>query len=328
MSAPAVERPRTARPAARQPIARRSTGAPAPRDAGGAIGRAYARRAVRERRQSGEANAAAAGRSQFVLLIMVLFGVGLVASLWLSTTAAADSYRLDAARQATRDLSERSESLRTEIATMQSAPTLAQAAQQMGMVQVSDVARLVVAPDGSVAVVGTPKAAVAPYVPPPVLAPAPPVPGQPVDPAQAAAQGQPVDPAQAAAQGQPVDQGQQTEQPADAAGADGQVTPGQPGVPAVQGPAAESGQQLAVTQQSAGTQQSSGTQQTAARPTSGSQQSAATRQTPQQFAAAAQAQQQTAQQQGAQPRAAQQQAGVQSQRIAGAPTQPATGPGH
>jgi cell division protein FtsI (penicillin-binding protein 3) len=312
MSAPAVERPRTARPAARQPIARRSTGAPAPRDAGGAVGRAYARRAVREQRQSGEANAAAAGRSQFVLLIMVLFGVGLVASLWLSTTAAADSYRLDAARQATRDLSERSESLRTEIATMQSAPTLAQAAQQMGMVQVSDVARLVVAPDGSVAVVGTPKAAVAPYVPPPVLAPAPPVPGQPVDPAQ----GQPVDPAQAAAEGQPADQGQQSEQPADAAGADGQGTPGQPQVPAVQGPAAESGPQLAVTQPSAGTRQSSGSQ-----PAAGSQQAAATRQTPRQFAAAAQAQQQTTQQQTTQ------QPSVQ-QRTAGAPTRPATGPGH
>jgi hypothetical protein len=328
MSAPAVERPRTARPAARQPIARRSTGAPAPRDAGGAVGRAYARRAVREQRQSGEANAAAAGRSQFVLLIMVLFGAGLVASLWLSTTAAADSYRLDAARQATRDLSERSESLRTEIATMQSAPTLAQAAQQMGMVQVSDVARLVVAPDGSVAVVGTPKAAVAPYVPPPVLAPAPPVPGQPVDPGQ----GQPVDPAQAAAQGQPADQGQQSEEPADAPGADGQVAPGQPQVPAVHGPAAESGQQLAVTQPSVGTRQSSGSQPAASsQPAAGSQQAAATRQTPRQFAAAAQAQQQTAQQQTAQQQVTQQQVTQQQsvqQGTAGAPTQPATGPGH
>jgi len=284
---------------------------PAPRDAGGAIGRAYARRAVRERRQSGEENAAAAGRSQFVLLIMVLFGVGLVASLWLSTTAAADSYRLDTARQATRDLSERSESLRTEIATMQSAPALAQAAQQMGMVQVSDVARLVVAPDGTVAVVGTPKAAVAPYVPPPVLAPAaaPPVPGQPVDPAQAGAQGQ------------PVDQGQQSEQPGDVAGADGQVAPAQPQVPAEPGPVTQSGgQQLAVTQQPAGAGQPS-----------------PTRQTPQQFAAAAaqaqqQAGQQAAQQQAGQRQAGQRQAGQQQsgtgQQTAGAPTWPATGPGH
>jgi hypothetical protein len=270
---------------------------PAPRDAGGAIGRAYARRATRERRQSGEANAAAAGRSQFVLLIMVLFGVGLVASLWLSTTAAADSYRLDAARQATRDLSERSESLRTEIATMQSAPALAQAAQQMGMVQVSDVARLVVAPDGAVQVVGTPKAAVAPYVPPPVLAPAaPPAPGQPVDPAQPGAPGQ------------PVAGGQQTEQPADVAGADGQVAPEQPQVPAEQGPVTQTdGQRLAVTQQRAGAAQPSPTRQTA-----------------QQFAAsAAQAQQQAGQQQ-----ASQQQAQSQAQQQQTAPTRSATGTGH
>ena len=309
MSAPAVERTRTARPAARQPIARRSTGMPAPKDTGGAVGRAYARRAVRERRQSGEENAAAAGRSQFVLLIMVLLGVGLVASLWLSTTAAADSYRLDKARQATRDLSERSESLRTEIASMQSAPALAQAAQQMGMVQVSDVARLVVAPEGTVQVVGTPKAAVAPYVPPPVFAP--PAPGQPVDPAQAAAQ--------AAAQGQPGGPSQQTEQPGDATGttgatgADGQ--PEQPQVPAEQGPAGQTdGQQLAVTQQSTGAQQS-GAQQ------SGAQQPSPTRQTPQQFAAAAaQAQQQTG--------TGQQTGTTGGQRSAGAPTQPAAGPGH
>ena len=176
MSAPTVERTRPARqPSTRTP--RRSAGAPAPRDANGAIGRAYARRAVREKRLNGDPNDASAGRSQFVLLIMVLLGVGLVASLWLSTTAAADSYRLDSARQATRDLSERSESLRTEIASMQSAPALAQAASRMGMVQVSDVARLVAQPDGRVAVVGVPKAAVAPAPPAPVVVP--PVPGQP-----------------------------------------------------------------------------------------------------------------------------------------------------
>jgi hypothetical protein len=272
---------------------------PAARDTGGAVGRAYARRGGRGRRQSGEENAAAAGRSQFVLLIMVLLGVGLVTSLWLSTTAAADSYRLDKARQATRDLSERSESLRTEIASMQSAPALAQAAQQMGMVQVSDVARLVVAPDGAVQVVGTPKAAVAPYVPPPVLAP--PAPGPPVDPAQAAAQ--------AAAQGQPVDQSQQTGQPGDATGATGATgadgQPEQPRVPAEQAPAGQTdGQQLAVTQQSTGAQQPS-----------------PTRQTPQQFAAAAaQAQQPTG--------AGAQTGATGAQRSAGAPTQPATGAGH
>ena len=248
MSAPAVERPRPTRAArpARQTMPRRSTGVPAPRDANGAIGRAYARRAVRERRQSGEANDATSGRSQFVLLIMVLFGVGLVASLWLSTTAAADSYRLDAARQATRDLSERSESLRTEIASMQSAPALAAAARQMGMVQVSDVARLVVRPDGSVQVVGAPKAAVAPAAPAPVLAPAAPpqVPGQP-----------PVDQQQGTG-AQVPDQQQGTGPQGTGQQAADQVAPEQPGVPAEQGPAQGTGTvQQAPVQQQAPTQQ-------------------------------------------------------------------------
>jgi hypothetical protein len=252
MSAPAVERPRptrAARPArqARPTMPRRSTGVPAPRDANGAIGRAYARRAVRERRQSGEASDATSGRSQFVLLIMVLFGVGLVASLWLSTTAAADSYRLDAARQATRDLSESSESLRTEIASMQSAPALAAAARQMGMVQVSDVARLVVRPDGSVQVVGAPKAAVAPAAPAPVLAPAAPpqVPGQP-----------PVDQQQGTGAQVPDQQQGTGPQGTEQQAADDQVAPEQPGVPAEQGPVQGTGTvQQAPVQQQAPTQQ-------------------------------------------------------------------------
>jgi hypothetical protein len=260
---------------------RRSTGVPAPRDANGAIGRAYARRAVRERRQSGEANDATSGRSQFVLLIMVLFGVGLVASLWLSTTAAADSYRLDAARQATRDLSESSESLSTEIASMQSAPALAAAARQMGMVQVSDVARLVVRPDGSVQVVGAPKAAVAPAAPAPVLAPAAPaqVSGQPpVDQQQGTGaqvpdqqqgtgqQGQQGTGQQAAGQQGTGQQGtgqQGTGQQGTGQQApDDQVAPEQPGVPAEQGPVQGTGTvQQAPVQQQAPAQQQAPTRQ-------------------------------------------------------------------
>lgn len=225
MSAPTVERTRSvaqARPAG-QPGPSRHRGAPgqwtasrpggsgqqgAPRRSGGvtadtearsAIRRAYARRAVRERRLVGEENPAA-GRTQFVLLIMVLFAAGLVASLWLSTTAATDSYRLDGARRATRDLTERSEALRSEIASMQSPPALAEAAQRMDMVQISDAARLVLAPDGSVRVVGVAKPAVAPPPPPASTPPASPA-GQP-------GAGRPPDASQALA-AQPQSAGQQ-----------------------------------------------------------------------------------------------------------------------
>jgi hypothetical protein len=149
----------------------------------GAVGRAYARKAGRARPATGATREGAIGRSRFVLLVMGLLGSGLVASLWLSTSAAADSYRLDAATRATRDLSERSETLRTEIAAMRSAPALARAARNLGMVPASDVARLVVEPGGGVVVVGTPKAA---YAPAPAIAPAAPAPAVP-----AAAPGQP-----------------------------------------------------------------------------------------------------------------------------------------
>nr|MDQ2707269.1 hypothetical protein [Actinomycetota bacterium] len=160
MSAPTVERTWQTTPRARVPAQRASSAA---------IGRAYARRAGRQQRLADPTQDDAVGRPRFVLMVMALLGAGLVASLWLSTSAAADSYRLDQATHATRDLSERGETLRTEIAAMRSAPTLAQAARNLGMVPVSDVARLVARSDGSVVIVGTPKAGVAPApVPPPL----------------------------------------------------------------------------------------------------------------------------------------------------------------
>lgn len=151
------------------------------RPAGGRIGKAYARRDGRLQRLTGARGrstqaaqaALAVGRTPFLLLVMVLLAVGLVATLWLSTAAAADSYRLTDARAAAQALSERSEQLHRQVAAMEAAPALAQRAGQLGMVPVTDAARLVVAPDGSVTVVGTPTAALAPVVPvAPAAAPA------------------------------------------------------------------------------------------------------------------------------------------------------------
>ncbi|WP_433294965.1 hypothetical protein ACQPZQ_11810 [Pseudonocardia sp. CA-142604] len=115
--------------------------------------------------------AVAPRRPQFVLLVMVLLAVGLVATLWLSTAAAGGSYHLQSARAAALALSQQSERLHREVADLESAPELARRAEALGMVPVQDSARLVVAPDGSVTVVGQPRAAVAP--PPPPLPPAP-----------------------------------------------------------------------------------------------------------------------------------------------------------
>ena len=111
----------------------------------------------------------ASGTAPFVLLIMVLLTGGLVATLWLSTAAAADSYRLDEARQVARDLSEQSERLHRDVEAAQSAPALAAAARAQGMVPAGEPAVLVIAPDGSSQVVGDPKPA-QPVAPPPSVA--------------------------------------------------------------------------------------------------------------------------------------------------------------
>lgn len=113
----------------------------------------------------------ASGIAPFVLLIMVLLTGGLVATLWLSTAAAADSYRLDEARQVARDLSEQSERLHRDVEAAQSAPALAAAARAQGMVPAGEPAVLVIAPDGSSQVVGDPKPAQALAPPPSVAVP-------------------------------------------------------------------------------------------------------------------------------------------------------------
>jgi hypothetical protein len=100
---------------------------------------------------------------------MAALAVGLIASLWLSTAAAGDSYRLEQARLQARELSERSAQLEQEVANLQTAPALAKRAHELGMVPSGEPARLVVQPDGTVALVGkpVPAAAPAPATPPP-----------------------------------------------------------------------------------------------------------------------------------------------------------------
>ncbi|MGH3788880.1 MAG: FtsB family cell division protein [Pseudonocardiaceae bacterium] len=160
-----------------------------------AVARAYARRAQRTgARHSGPGSPHGpdAGRAPFVVLVMTLLAVALVATLWLSTAAAADSYQLQDARTDARNLTERSEGLSREVASLETAPELARRARQLGMVPAGDPARLVVRPDGAVVVIGEARpvtapvapliAAVAPLVPVPVppapveLAPAAPAP--------------------------------------------------------------------------------------------------------------------------------------------------------
>jgi hypothetical protein len=139
-------------------------------------------------------------RAPFVMLIMVLLAVALVATLWLSTAATADSYHLDNARKVARQMTERSESLSRQVATLETAPELARRARELGMVPAGDAARLIVRSDGTVTLVGRPRRATAPAPPPaPPVRPAPPqagpspqaVPAQPQAPVQPQVPAQP-----------------------------------------------------------------------------------------------------------------------------------------
>jgi hypothetical protein len=164
-----------------------------------AVARAYARRAQRTAPRHGCPDSADA-RTPFVMLVMALLATALIATLWLSTAATADSYHLESARKTVRNLTERSEGLSRAVATLETAPELARRARELGMVPAGDPARLIVGSDGTVTLVGEPRRAVAPPPPPPLaVAAAPPVPAQPLLPVPA----QPA-PAQPAVPVQPV----------------------------------------------------------------------------------------------------------------------------
>ncbi|MBP2369315.1 hypothetical protein [Pseudonocardia parietis] len=155
MSTPVIERPGTPGGGRPRPQTRRTA---APPRIPAQRGPGDVRRAQDQRRRS--AARENTGRAKFVLLVMVLLVAGLVATLWLSTAAAADSYALQEARQRTAALTEQSEALRKEVSVLESPGSIAQRAGDLGMVPVADPARLVVAPDGRVEVVGEPQAAV------------------------------------------------------------------------------------------------------------------------------------------------------------------------
>jgi cell division protein FtsI (penicillin-binding protein 3) len=169
------------------PARRRETGTQRVRSQ--AVQRAYARRAQRTATPHGGARSVDPHnldphRAPFVLLMMGLLAVALVATLWLSTAAAADSYHLQSAQERARNLTERSENLSREVANLETAPELARRARELGMVPAGDPAQLVVRPDGAVVLIGQPRRATAP----PPLAPAPaaaPAPAEPPPPAPA-----------------------------------------------------------------------------------------------------------------------------------------------
>lgn len=87
---------------------------------------------------------------------MALLGTGLVGTLWLSTSAASDSYELSDLHAEVASLTEDTELLRQQVAELESPGTLADKAVELGMIPVEDPARLLVLPDGTIELVGEP----------------------------------------------------------------------------------------------------------------------------------------------------------------------------
>jgi len=116
-------------------------------------------------------------RASFVLLMMALLAAGVATTLWLTTQAIADSYRLEQLRTTNANLAETKEQLQREVAKAESPASLAPAAQQLGMVPGGDPARILVGPDGKTSLVGEPKKAKADTPAVPVAPPAAPAAG-------------------------------------------------------------------------------------------------------------------------------------------------------
>jgi hypothetical protein len=123
-------------------------------------------------------------RIPFVMLVIGALALGLGITLWLSTASAQRSYQLGSARTVNDALSQQKEALERDVLEAQSAPALADAARNLGMIPSRDTAHLVQDPAGNWVVVGMPKPAQG--APPPPLntkLPDPVPPAPPVKPA-------------------------------------------------------------------------------------------------------------------------------------------------
>jgi hypothetical protein len=172
MSAPArVERPSRRNPTKSAQPAGGAAGRG--RSAGG--DRAYARRAQRAGEPPQRAERVGpksdrgrypAGRVSFVVLVMALLVAGVVLTLWFATQSTADSYRLEQIKESNQNMSDAVQQLQQAVAQGESPESLAARAKQLGLVPAGDPAHIVVNPNGSVSIVGTPSVATSPPPPP------------------------------------------------------------------------------------------------------------------------------------------------------------------
>jgi len=129
-------------------------------------------------------------RIPFVMLVIGALALGLGITLWLSTASAQRSYQLGSAREVNSALAQQKEALERDVLEAQSAPALADAARNLGMIPSRDTAHLVQDQAGNWVVVGMPKPAAG--APPPPLNTKLPDPTPPAPPAKPAVLAPPV----------------------------------------------------------------------------------------------------------------------------------------
>lgn len=108
-----------------------------------------------------------AAKVPFVVLVISSLGMGLGITLWLSTDAAQRSYQLGNAQVINEALHQQKEALERDVLEAESAPALAEAARDLGMIPSRNTAHLVQDAAGQWVVIGEPKPAEG--VPPPPL---------------------------------------------------------------------------------------------------------------------------------------------------------------
>lgn len=111
--------------------------------------------------------APAAPRAPFVLLVLALLGGGLVLLLLLNAASAADSFRQRELQKQIGALNLQEQELQRTVASMQAPGALADSARKLGMVPSGEPGFLVLMPDGTFRIVGTPTVATAPPKPVP-----------------------------------------------------------------------------------------------------------------------------------------------------------------
>jgi cell division protein FtsB len=107
-----------------------------------------------------------APKTPFVLLVLSLLGGGLVALLLLSSASSADAFTQRALQRDNRELSIREQELARQVAASEAPGALAERARRMGLVEGAEPGFLVVGPDGSATVKGSPVPATSPPPPP------------------------------------------------------------------------------------------------------------------------------------------------------------------